>query len=239
VVIDFSATWCGPCRAIAPAYHRLAEEFGDVVFLKLDIDELDSIADGERVTSVPKFVFKRNGQTCAEVVGADLSAIRQNITMYRGAPQQGAVGQAQVQSQQSAAPTVHSIHSDAEYESAIDSARGGLVVVDFWADWCAPCRGIAPAVERLAAERPDVLFLKVNVEECADIAEKEGITAMPTFLFFRDSIRCDDLRGANLANLKTKVQQIGALAPGVVATQYRHYQAQQQGTAALGVVGAQ
>src|SRR5262249_46901218 len=58
-------------------------------------------------------------------------------------------------------------------------------VVDFWAAWCAPCRALAPALETLAEERPDVLVGKVNIDEHPEIAERYGIVSIPTVLAFR------------------------------------------------------
>ncbi|KAF8790160.1 Thioredoxin-2 like protein [Argiope bruennichi] len=56
VVVDFHATWCGPCKMIAPFFQDLAEEFKDVVFLKVDVDEVEDVAGQYNVSSIPKFV---------------------------------------------------------------------------------------------------------------------------------------------------------------------------------------
>jgi thioredoxin 1 len=58
-------------------------------------------------------------------------------------------------------------------------------VVDFWAAWCPPCRALAPAVEALAEERPDVLVGKLDVDAHPEIAERYGIVSIPTVLAFR------------------------------------------------------
>ena len=64
-------------------------------------------------------------------------------------------------------------------------AADRTAVVDFWAAWCPPCRALAPAVEALAEERPDVLVGKLNVDEYPQIAERYGIVGIPTVLAFR------------------------------------------------------
>ncbi len=62
-----------------------------------------------------------------------------------------------------------------------------LAVVDFWADWCAPCRMIAPAIEELAGEYKDSVSIgKLNVDENNKIATQFGIRSIPTILFFKD-----------------------------------------------------
>ena len=60
------------------------------------------------------------------------------------------------------------------------------VVVDFWADWCGPCRMIAPELEALAADRVDLKVVKVDVEANPAVAERYGIRGIPTVALFRD-----------------------------------------------------
>ena len=60
------------------------------------------------------------------------------------------------------------------------------VVVDFWASWCGPCKMIAPIVEEIAAERPDITVGKVNVDEEMDLARRFGIASIPTILVFKN-----------------------------------------------------
>ena len=61
-----------------------------------------------------------------------------------------------------------------------------LTLVDFWATWCGPCRMMAPIVEELAAETPDVVFAKVDVDENPDIAMGLGIASIPTLMLFKN-----------------------------------------------------
>ena len=60
------------------------------------------------------------------------------------------------------------------------------VLVDFWASWCGPCRMIAPVLEEIAAERPDVKVCKVNVDEENELAMSYGIASIPTLLVFKN-----------------------------------------------------
>ena len=62
----------------------------------------------------------------------------------------------------------------------------GTVVVDFYADWCGPCRMLAPILKEIADERPDLTVVKVNVDECSAIAARYGIVSIPTLIVFRD-----------------------------------------------------
>jgi thioredoxin len=63
-----------------------------------------------------------------------------------------------------------------------------LAIVDFWAPWCAPCRGFAPVFAAAAARHPDVLFAKINTEEEQALARQFGIRSIPTLMIFRDAI---------------------------------------------------
>ena len=61
-----------------------------------------------------------------------------------------------------------------------------LVIVDFWATWCTPCRMPAPVLEEIAAERTDIKICKINVDEAQDIAEKYGVMSLPILIFFEN-----------------------------------------------------
>ncbi len=60
------------------------------------------------------------------------------------------------------------------------------VLVDFWATWCGPCMMLAPTVEEIAKERPDIKVCKVNVDEAGDLAAAFGIMSIPTLLLFKN-----------------------------------------------------
>lgn len=64
--------------------------------------------------------------------------------------------------------------------------ESGVVVVDFWAAWCGPCRMIAPTLEEIAQERQDVVVGKLDVDQYPQLASKYGVMSIPTLLFFKD-----------------------------------------------------
>ena len=71
-------------------------------------------------------------------------------------------------------------------ENFDETIASGTVLVDFWASWCGPCNMIAPIVEEIAAERPDITVGKVNVDEEMDLARRFGIASIPTILVFKN-----------------------------------------------------
>lgn len=65
-------------------------------------------------------------------------------------------------------------------------AADRIAVVDFWAPWCPPCRALAPAIDALAEERPEVVVGKLDVDDHPAIAERYGVHNIPTVLVFRN-----------------------------------------------------
>jgi len=70
------------------------------------------------------------------------------------------------------------------------------VLVDFWAEWCGPCRMVAPVLDELAADRDDVVIAKLNVDQNQELAAKFNVTSIPSFILFKDGEVADRMMGA-------------------------------------------
>lgn len=81
----------------------------------------------------------------------------------------------------------HTIHvSDSSFENDVLKAPGP-VLVDFWAEWCGPCRALGPSLEALATEKAgQIKVVKVNIDENPNAPTKYGVRSIPTLLIFKD-----------------------------------------------------
>jgi thioredoxin 1 len=101
--------------------------------------------------------------------------------------------------------------TDADFESQVLNANR-VVLVDFWANWCAPCRMIAPVVEDLATELGDrIKFVKMDIDANPDVPSRLGIISIPTLIIFKDGQATERTVGyrSNLKmDLKTKLEAL-------------------------------
>jgi len=90
--------------------------------------------------------------------------------------------------------------------------ENAMVIIDFWAPWCGPCKGFAPVYEKASAEHPDVVFAKVNTDEQQELASSFGIRSIPTLMVFREKVILFQQAGARPGNaLEQVISQAKAL----------------------------
>ena len=95
-------------------------------------------------------------------------------------------------------------------EEIIDGT--GMVILDFWASWCGPCKSFAPAFEAASEKYPDVVFGKVNTEEQQELAGYFQIRSIPTVMLFREKVMLFSQPGAMpAAGIDSVIEQAGAL----------------------------
>lgn len=96
---------------------------------------------------------------------------------------------------------VKMMKDEEEFKKEIGS---GTAFVDFYADWCGPCRMLAPVIDKVAHEVSGVKFLKVNVEDMQDAVEKLGISSIPTLILFKNGKEVDRFVGVKDAEFIKK-----------------------------------
>ncbi|MBL8931405.1 MAG: thioredoxin [Kineosporiaceae bacterium] len=102
-----------------------------------------------------------------------------------------------------------------------ETVKEGIVLIDFWAAWCGPCRQFAPVFERVSEANADAVFAKVDTEAEQDLAGRYGITSIPTLVIYRDGIPIFGQPGAlPQPALESLLSQVRELDMDVVRTEY-------------------
>jgi thioredoxin 1 len=105
-------------------------------------------------------------------------------------------------------PTVHGTKEN--FKDLVE--KNPIVIVDFWAEWCGPCKRFAPVFEAAAEKHTDVTFVKIDTEDQPELAGAFGIRAIPTLMVFRDQIALFEQAGALPATaLEELITQVRAL----------------------------
>ncbi|KAG0250075.1 hypothetical protein BG011_008669 [Mortierella polycephala] len=98
------------------------------------------------------------------------------------------------------------ISSEAELNSLLASSGSRLVVVDFFATWCGPCKTLAPVLENLERKHTSTIFAKVDVDQAQDCAGKYSVTSMPTILFFKNRSEVGRVVGADVGKIQSLIK---------------------------------
>lgn len=113
------------------------------------------------------------------------------------------------------------------FEKVVTSNK--IVIIDFWAPWCGPCKSFAPVFEAAAEKHPDVVFAKVNSDDEQGLSAHFGIRSIPTILLFREEVIVFMQSGALPASgLESVLTQVKALDMDQVRRDIAAQQAQQQ-----------
>merc|ERR1712189_136086 len=84
VAVDFTASWCGPCKMIGPKFEAMASDFPSIKFIKVDVDENSETSEKCGIAAMPTFFFYANGEKIHEVVGASEGYLREGLQKLAG-----------------------------------------------------------------------------------------------------------------------------------------------------------
>ncbi|MFD1214006.1 thioredoxin [Arthrobacter sp. GCM10027362] len=118
--------------------------------------------------------------------------------------------------------------TEAQFPQTIE--ENDIVFVDFWADWCGPCKQFAPVYDAVSQQHEDVVFAKVDTEAEQRLAAAAGITSIPTLMAFREKVLVFSQAGAlNASQFSQLVEAVKGLDMKEVHAQIAAQQAQQAG----------
>ena len=104
------------------------------------------------------------------------------------------------------------VHATKEFDDALAAAtkKGDLLICDFFATWCPPCKTAAPIFGKLSEEWEGCDFVKVNVDECRELSQREAVQAMPTFKIYKEGKCANTVQGFNQRAIVEQLALLGA-----------------------------
>ena len=188
VIVDFWAPWCAPCRMLAPTFEKLSDEYeGKVKFVKVNVDENPTTAIKYMVQWIPTVMIFKEGKPYKTMVWVKPE------DEYK-AELDSLLGEKKEENQQPENKTtsgdseIININGPEEFTKALEENKDKLIIADFWAPWCGPCRMLAPTLEQLAKDYAGkVRIVKVNVDEPANqpLAMQFQVSSIPTIAFIQ------------------------------------------------------
>ncbi|XP_072904682.1 thioredoxin-like [Hemitrygon akajei] len=100
------------------------------------------------------------------------------------------------------------LQSPDEFTAKLQEAGDKIVIVDFFATWCGPCKMIKPEFAALSEEFTDMIFLSIDADKFEDLAQSKGVTALPTFIIFMHAAEEKKIIGANKVELKAAIKEV-------------------------------
>ncbi len=168
VIVDFYADWCSPCKTQGPIIDELANEMGDKVrVVKINVDYEEKLTEKYGIQSIPTIIVFQKGEIVWKAVGVQDKEILKNVVL----------GKSEV-------TNVEDQNNIGDFSQIIQSDIP--VIVDFYAEWCGPCKIQGPIIDELKAELGNkVKVVKVDVDSEVELSQKYGIQSIPTLIVFQ------------------------------------------------------
>ena len=185
VVVDFWAPWCSPCRMLAPIFEKLAEDYEwKIKFVKVNVDENPATAIKYGIQWIPSILLFKDNQVVKTLVW-----VKQE-SEYKTEFDQllWESSQKNTQTEENHWWIINAKWNE-EFIKALENNKDKLVIADFRAPWCGPCRMLAPTLEKIAEDyKWKVQVVKVNVDEPENqqLAMQFQVSSIPAIAFIKD-----------------------------------------------------
>ena len=197
IIVDFTATWCGPCKSIAPLFTSLSRKYSDIYFVKVDVDEYDELTANSNVSCMPTFQFIKNKTLLHTLEGANRKELSQLTDIFYENNQ--TISKNKNDENIEHQDNYIILKNMKQWHKIYNSNK--CIIVNFTATWCGPCKSIAPLVTSLSRKYSDIYFVKVDVDEYDELTGNSNVLCMPTFQFIKNKILLHTLEGANREEL--------------------------------------
>ena len=182
VVVDFWANWCAPCKSFAPIFEELAKEYEwKATFAKVDVDTNFMLATKYNIQGIPTVMIFKDKKPYQTIVGIKPKEEYEKIINNLLNPND--------KKQMTETSNIINVKGVEEFTQAIENNKDKLIIADFWAPWCGPCRMLAPTLEKLAEEYADkIAVIKANVDEMENqpLAMQFQVSSIPTIAFIKE-----------------------------------------------------